>query len=51
MDKIVSQEEIEELAKELDEIVEDPEVLEEAERLYKEISYLSPEDLLRRFDI
>jgi len=47
----LSQEGIEELARELDEIAEDPTLLEEAEELHKKISYLPPEVLLRRFDI
>ena len=47
----LSQEEIEELAKELDKIAKDPILLEEAEKLHKEISYLPPEALLKRFNI
>ena len=49
--KELKKEEIEKLAEELDEIAKDPKMLEEAEELHKKISYLSPEDLLKRFTI
>jgi len=49
--KILKKEEIEKLAEELDEIAKDPKMLEQAEELHKKISYLSPEDLLKRFTI
>ena len=42
-------EDIEELARELDKIANDPEMLEEAERHHREVSYISFEDLLKRF--
>lgn len=47
--KGLRKEDIEELARELDEIANDPEMLEEAERHHREVSYISPEDLLKRF--
>jgi len=47
--KGLRKEDIEELARELDEIANDPEILEEAEKHHKKVSYISPEDLLKRF--
>ena len=47
--KGLRKEDIEKLARELDEIANDPEMLEEAEKHHREVSYISPEDLLKRF--
>lgn len=40
-----------ELVKELEGISKDPKILKEAEEFHKNISCLSPKDLLRRFTI
>ena len=47
--KGLRKEDIEELARELDEIANDPKMSEEVERHHREVSYISPEDLLKRF--
>ena len=44
-------EKIQELAKELSKIAEDPKIREEGEKLHKKLSYLTPKDLLKRFTI
>ena len=53
--KKMSEEELrrkaDELVKELEGVSKDPKILKEAEEFHKKISYLSPEDLLRRFTI
>ena len=42
---------IDQIKVELDEIVNDPETLREAEEFHREVSALSPEDLWKRFTI
>ena len=42
---------IDQLKVELDEIVNDPETLREAEEFHREVSALSPDDLWKRFTI